>query len=80
MSDRPSTLAKLAIAAALLLVGTAGLAMTVCGAVVTATDIVHSQKPGTGFLMISIPSLVVGVSVLYFAVWAWKRAFLQKRP
>lgn len=56
---------KVVGAIALLVVAAAGLAMSLCGGIFTFAGL--ATKEMSGALLISVPSLVVGVALVWFA-------------
>ncbi|MBW8760208.1 MAG: hypothetical protein JF586_21675 [Burkholderiales bacterium] len=67
-------------------VGLAGLGMSLCGGVFTFSGLLASGRGGGGggefraqdFLPISVPSLLVGLAVLYGVYRGWRR--LARNP
>lgn len=67
-----SSFGKVVGAIALLVVAAVGLAMSLCGGVFTFAGL--TAQGMSGFLVISVPSLVAGVAVVWFAT----RRFLER--
>ncbi len=67
-----SSFGKVVGAIALLVVAVVGLAMSLCGGVFTFAGL--TAQGMSGFLVISVPSLVAGVAVVWFAT----RKFLER--
>ena len=67
-----SSFGKVVGAIALLAVAAVGLAMSLCGGVFTFAGL--TAQGMSGFLVISVPSLLAGVAVVWFAT----RKFLER--
>ncbi len=61
-----SSFGKIVVAVALLAAAVVGLAMSLCGGVFTFAGL--TARGMSGFLMISVPSLIAGVAVVWFAI------------
>ena len=61
----------------LCIVGLVGLGMSLCGGAITLSGLTSAghggEFPASGFLIISVPSLIVGVLIVFFVVRSLRR-------